>query len=514
MTIRTRIAPSPTGYAHLGLIARALINYALAKKNTGQFIWRNDDTDRTRFVEDALEFNMRWVKHFGLEWDEGPDIGGPYAPYTQTERIDIYNAAIEKLIERGYAYRCFCTKDRLEELRAFQTDSNQQTRYDGRCRKLSNEEIQENLKNNLPFTIRIKVPQNRIIEFTDAITHNLITWNSNDVDDYIIVKSDGIPTYHLATVVDDIQMKITHALRGSEWISTTPVHVLLYEGLEVSKEEMPKIGHFTVILNPKTNRKFSKRDADFRINGLLQRGFLKEAILNYLMLLGWAPKDNREIFSLEEFIETFDLNGMQKSNPTWDQTKMEWFNGVYLRKMPLHEYVQAFKTWLSEYYLLMTAEEFAENFPDLNEAFFAKSLQLAKTILNENEASLSEKLRLVQERALSFSEVMNQIEFFYSEPENINWDINQTKNYRDKIPEIIGSIKNLFLDMSENKADWVQEEWVANMKKLSEIHGIKGGDSFMILRIAIVGSPFSPPLFESIAILGRDEVLKRLDSAK
>jgi len=516
MIIRTRVAPSPTGYIHLGFISRVLISYALSKKNNGQFIWRNEDTDRIRFIPDALEFNMKWVREFGLDWDEGPDKGGPYAPYSQSERLPLYKEAYEKLIVNGYAYKCFCTKERLDKLRVFQIASKQQTKYDGLCRNLTQEEIEENLKNNKPFTVRVKVPKNRKIEFTDAITHNHIIWSSDDVDDYIIVKSDGIPTYHLAMVVDDISMKITHVFRGSEWISTTPVHVLIYEGLGIDVEKVPLIGHFTVILDPQNpGKKMSKRNNSFKANGLLQKGYLKEAILNYLMLLGWAPKDNRELFTLNEYVDTFDLNGMQKANPTWDYKKMDWFNGIYIRKLSISDLVQEFLQWISKYLLTTNQKELEEYF--INEQFNTKDLKdnlnLAIKLLEINKLELKKQITLVQERAINFWDILTQIKFFYFEPVNIDFDIKQLKNIKEKLFEIKSDLFKLINSMQEDSSQWRHDDWEKGIRDIGNSYNLKHGDIFMTLRVFVVGAPFSPPLFESLQIIGKDEVIKRLKTS-
>ncbi|MFS8130584.1 MAG: glutamate--tRNA ligase [Candidatus Dojkabacteria bacterium] len=511
MSVRTRYAPSPTGYAHLGFVARVLINYAMARKNGGQFIWRNEDTDQERFVEGSLEYNMKWVREFGFDWDEGPDKGGPYAPYTQTQRLPLYKEAYEKLIANDYAYRCFCTKERLVELREMQKMAKQQTKYDGLCRHLSKEEIDKNFAEGKPFTVRVKVPKDRKIAFDDIITHNHVVWESNDVDDYIIVKSNGIPTYHLAAMYDDVAMKITHVFRGSEWLATTPVHVLILEGLGVAKEDQPQIGHFTVILDPNTpGKKFSKRNSNFKIDGLIIKGYLKEAILNYLMLLGWAPKDNRELFTLTEFIEAFSLEGMQKSNPTWDQKKMDWFNGHYSRQFSIDEYTEQFKTWINKYLLAASTEDITTVLvtEEMNQEKVSSLIELAKKTLGDSE--LSKKLALVQERAINFWEVLQQIEFFYSKPGNIDWNLKQLAKVQDKLPEIRTRVHALLASFNTDSTKWTQEEWEPGMRKIADDLELKAGDVFMLLRVAVVGGPFSPPLLESLQILGKEEILIRI----
>ncbi len=513
MKVRTRYAPSPTGYAHIGFVSRVLINYALAKKYDGQFVWRNEDTDTKRFVPDSLEFNMRWMREFGLDWDEGPDKGGPYAPYNQSERLESYRDGAKKLIEKDYAYKCFCTKERLDALRTEQAEKKERPHYDQLCRNLSEEEVDQKVKEGLPYVVRLKVPTGRKIEFDDAITHNHITWKSDDVDDYILLKSDGYPTYHLAVVIDDMAMDITHAFRGTEWIATTPVHILVYEGFGVSFDKIPKIGHFTVLLDPATpGKKFSKRNAAFKANKLIIQGYLKPAVLNYLMLLGWAPKDNRELFTLEEFVEAFDLAGMQKANPTWDQKKIDWFNGVYARELSPEKYTEEFLNWISTYLMKEKREDIENSL--MSETVDMENLNhyldFAKSLLKEDKDKLKNILALVQERAVNFWLALQQIEFFYKTPEKIDWNIKPLNNVQDKLKEIKEELYNFHSSLPDDSSKWTHEEWEKGIRDMGDKYEKKHGDIFMILRVAVVGSPYSPPLFEGLQILGKEKIIERL----
>lgn len=523
MKVRTRIAPSPTGYGHIGLLSRILANYAYAKKHGGEFIWRNEDTDQTRFVPGSMEFTMKWVRQYGLDWDEGPDKGGQYAPYNQTERLEYYNQCVQTLLENGHAYRCFCTKERLEKMREEQRITKQRPHYDGTCRNLTEEQIQEKLSNREPYTIRIKMPRDhRKITFEDMITENTIAWDSNDIDDYIIVKSNGIPTYHLAAIADDIAMQISHVARGAEWIATTPVHLMIYEGLGVTKENMPKIGHFTVINDPNTpGKKFSKRNSAFKINGLLIGGYLKEAVLNYLMLLGWAPKDNQEIFSLQEYIQAFDFKDMGKANPTWDNKKLDWFNGVYIRKLSIEELKLRFFYWLETYLHTASAEDLSSVYTQdgIELEDFDRLLTFSKSILsqkqdNEFDQKLDQIVHLIQERVVNFWDVLEQIEFVFSRPQNINFDIKQLQGVLDKKEVVLLEISKLIESFDEDSSRWAQEEWEAGMRAIGDKFEVKHGDVFMLCRVAVVGSPFSPPLLESLQVLGKSEVLERLEGGR
>src|SRR5258706_8433420 len=350
--IRTRFAPSPTGTPesiHLGFIIRALWNYAYAKKNKGKFILRIEDTDQKRSRKDTEEEVYKSLEKFGIKWDEGPDVGGPYAPYRQSERLLKYQEAAKKLVEKGYAYydfdapvrekeeikEAYGSKEKLAELKV---------RPEARKNKL--EESLVRIKKGEKYVVRVKIPEDKIFEYKDWILKKKIKFIGHAVPDMILLKSDGFPTYHLAVVVDDIDMKITHVFRGQEWITSTPIHLYLYEGLG---HKVPEIGHFSVILDPRTGKKFSKRDMTsmFGVNTWLNQGYLPEAILNYLMLLGWAPKDNKEMFTLHEFVQAFDQDGVQKANPVFDVQKLEWFNGEYIRKLSDLELVKR----INEFYM-------------------------------------------------------------------------------------------------------------------------------------------------------------------
>lgn len=323
--IRTRIAPSPTGYPHIGTIYQALFNYGFAKKYEGQFLIRIEDTDRSRFVEDAEEKIFSSIDWFGLVEDESPRKPGPFSPYRQSERLDIYKKYIDELLEKKKAYFCFCTKERLDEMRKKQQEEGKQPMYDKHCALFGQEEVLENLKNNMPHVVRMVIPSEGKIKFRDEIRGD-IEFDSSTIDDQVILKSDGFPTYHLAVVVDDHLMEITHVLRGEEWLSSTPKHWLLYEYFGWQK---PLFFHTPVLRNPDKS-KLSKRQGHTNVEWYKDEGFLPEAILNYLALMGWSHPEEKEKFDLKEFIQHVELKDLKPVGPIFDIVKLTWLNGAYI----------------------------------------------------------------------------------------------------------------------------------------------------------------------------------------
>lgn len=464
-TIRTRFAPSPTGTPesiHLGFIIRALWNYAYAKKNNGQFVLRIEDTDQKRSRKDTEEEIYKVLKLFGIQWDEGPDVGGPYAPYRQSERLEKYKAAANKLVEKGYAYYDFDAVQReKEEIKASYQDADKlkELKVRPKARNTSLSESRKRIENGEPYVIRVKIPEDRSFEYTDWILKKKIKFFGKEVSDMILLKSDGFPTYHLAVVVDDIDMQISHVFRGQEWISSTPIHLYLYEGLE---KDVPEIGHFSVIIDPRTGKKFSKRDmtAFFGVNTWIENGYLPEAIINYLMLLGWAPKDNKELFTLDEFVNTFDQDGAQRSNPTFNAEKLDWFNGEYIRKLSDDELNSKFKIINSKF----------------NELESNKQIEITK---------------LLKERIKKITDLNTLAKFFWERP-----DVDITlfgENYKDHLNKAIAGIE-------DNR----------DLMEVVKENNFKTGDFFMSLRISLTGMKFTPPINESIAILGKEETIDRL----
>ena len=493
MKIRTRFAPSPTGTPesiHLGFIIRALWSYAFAKKNNGEFILRIEDTDQKRsnlHTEQAIYENL---KTFNITWDEGPDIGGPHAPYKQSLRLPKYQAAAHKLVSLGYAYYDFdAIKKEKDEIKAQYLDESKLELIKKRptARDLDPNIAKQRVDNGDPFVVRAKIPENKLFKYNDWILKKEVKILGKEIPDLILLKSDGFPTYHLAVVVDDIDMEISHVFRGQEWISTTPLHLFLYEAFSVIP---PNIGHFTVIIDPRTNKKFSKRDASglFGVNYWLRSGYMEEAILNYLMLLGWAPKDNKELFTMSEFIDAFDQNGVQKTNPVFNQKKIDWFAGTYIRALSLEELYSRFLNWSKKYSSNHIIEEYV-----LNESFQNK---------------IKEGLKYIQERCINFSTLEKDLlKLFRIEGYQ---NLNKIKGLADKDKkDIIDSLK--YLEQILNVED--KNIWEKSIRDTAHKFEFKDADMFMCLRYALWGDQFSPPLFEICQILGITECKKRIQFA-
>lgn len=462
--VRTRIAPSPTGEdLHIGNLYTALINYVWAKKNKGQFIVRIEDTDRQRLVTGAEERIFNTLKEYGLEPDEDLIKGGPYGPYRQSQRLEIYQKYAHQLVEKGFAYYCTCPKERLDELRKKQIAQKQAPRYDGKCRDMGYS-IWDIRKKNIPYVIRLKVPRDKKI-IVDDLLRGKIEFDSNTIDDQVLLKSDGYPTYHLAVVVDDYLMKISHVIRAEEWLSSTPKHILLYEAFGFEK---PVFCHLPILRNPNRS-KLSKRKNPVWASWYLKQGYLPWAVLNYLALMGWSHPSQKEIFSLQEFIEVFDLKDLQVVGPAFDPVKLEWMNGEYIRKSQISN----LKSQILNYY----------------EKYHNKKL----------DGSLVEKtIPLVKERIKKLSDYWFYCQFFFEKPQSYEIDLSGKKSLLGKILKVLEEVK-----------DWKAQIIGEKMQELAKKEGIKTGEFFMILRIAVTSKKISPPLNESMEILGREECLDR-----
>jgi len=351
--IRTRIAPSPTGIAHVGTAWMSMFDLALAHQSGGQFLVRIEDTDRTRFVEGAEEKIYEAFEWLGITYDEGGQKGGHYGPYKQSERLDIYRQYIDQLVTAGHAYPCFCTAERLTEMREHQRQAGQLSKYDRRCRNLSFEEVKQKVTAGEPHVIRLKAPDEGVVGWTDAI-RGWVEFGAAAIDDQVLLKSDQFPTYHFAVVVDDHLMKITHVLRGEEWISSTPKHLLLYQGFGW---EPPVFAHMPLIRNADKS-KLSKRKNDVSILSYKEKGYLPEALLNFIALLGWSHPQNEEIFSFTEFLEVMSLERIQKTGPVFDTKKLDWMNGIYIRQLSADELKKRVQPYLPSDFPDHRLEEF------------------------------------------------------------------------------------------------------------------------------------------------------------
>lgn len=462
--VRTRIAPSPTGEdIHIGNLYTALINWTVARKHKGTFIVRIEDTDRTRYVEGAEQKILNSLELYGLKNDEGTNVGGDYGPYRQSERLELYKKHALELVEKGHAYFCFCTKERLDDLRKTMITEKKIPKYDKHCLKLTKAEIDANLENEVPHVIRLNVPKNKDITFNDVIRGD-ITINSDQIDDQVLLKSDGYPTYHLAVVVDDVAMKISHIIRAEEWISSTPKHILLYEAFGWEK---PLFAHVPILRNPDKS-KLSKRKNPVWASWYLEQGYLPEAVLNYLALMGWSHPEQKEIFSIDEFIEKFDLKDISPAGPAFDKVKLEWMNGMYIRNMNHKELYEKIMNFIG---------------PDYDAAIVKKTIPL------------------IQERIKTLGDYLPMCEFLFTRPEQYEVGM---KEYAAVLPKVAEKLEHI-------------EKWEATaigetMISLAGELGIKNSPFFQMLRVAITGKKISPPLNESMELLGKKECIERIHS--
>jgi glutamyl-tRNA synthetase len=474
--VRTRMAPSPTGELHVGSFSIILKNYAFARKNGGQFILRIEDTDKVREVEGATKRLLKTIKAYGLDWDEGPNKGGEYGPYTQSQRLDLYKTKAQELVKADKAYHCFCTREKLELSREKARAEKRPPKYDRHCRNLSAGEIKAHLAAGMPHVIRLKVPDDQKIIFNDWIRGE-IEVDSNIIDDQVLLKSDGFPTYHLAVVVDDHAMKISHIMRGEEWLSSTPKHILLYQAFGW-KEEMPVFAHIPIYLNPNGKGKMSKRKGDVSAQSFLDKGYLPEALLNFFMILGWTPQDQRDIISLEEYIEEFNPKDISKKSVAFDMAKLGWINGMYIRKM-----------WAED------RASFEEKISKFLPADFPKNKS-------------SQILELIYERLEKLSDVEELSDFFYRD-----LDLDSSLLLKKANPEIVsGQLEKLGAALE--KIDWTLENLEQTIRDLQSENDYKKSQYFMMIRVAVTGKKATPPLFETIEILGRETTLARIAKAK
>jgi glutamyl-tRNA synthetase len=486
--IRTRFAPSPTGFLHIGGIRTALFGFLFARHNNGDFILRIEDTDRTRLVEGAFEDIIASLKWIGIGWDEGPDIGGAYAPYRQSERKDIYKNMAFDLIKTGDAYKCFCTPDRLRILRENASSENQKKGenaqgYDRHCRYLDGKDIKTLEEKGVPYVIRLKIPEEDQTVFQDLIRGEIITKNTV-LEDIILLKSDGFPTYHLANVVDDHLMAITHVIRGEEWISSTPVHVILYNAF---RWKQPAFAHAPVILS-QDGGKLSKRHGATMVREFMQKGYLKEALLNFLALLGWSLDDKTEFFSMGDLIKNFELHKINKAPASFSYEKLDWFNGMYIRKLE------------------------TEKLYDLILPFFIEG-----SLLKEDEIGIKKKyilkiLPLIQERLKYLSDAVELTWFFFDEHFKIQEK--QALIPKKLTKEDALKILDMSIEYLKDLKSFQIPEIEKSLREMVTTLEMKIGQVFMTIRIAITGTRVSPGLFETIFVLGRDRVISRLSGAR
>jgi len=483
-SVRVRFAPSPTGSTHLGSGRTALYNYLLARQTSGQFILRIEDTDQKRYVpgaEKELIDSLHWL---GLDWDEGPEVGGPHAPYRQSERKDIYQEYALKLIESGHAYYCFCTPERLEMVRKEQLSRKENPRYDGLCRRLDPNEAQARVSKGERHVVRFKVPTTGSVTVHDLLRGD-ITVESSALDDNVIIKSDGLALYHLAAMVDDHLMGISHVIRGSEWLSTFPLHALIIRAFGWQE---PLWIHLSVFLKPSGKGKMSKREASHLIsdghsifiNDLKALGYIPEGVINWIALMGWSYDDRTEYFTLKDLIDKFNLAHLNPSPAAINFTKLDYFNGLHIRNL--------------------SREDLADRL----------ALHIIKAGYQLDEVKLFHAIPIIRERLVTLDDVIPVAGFFFQDvvtpnPNELIGDEltpAESANVARKTYQILALLPEINKELAEPP-----------MRNLVDELGLKAGQVFGIIRVAVTGQKVSPPLFESMEIIGKDKVLERIQFA-
>ena len=488
---RVRFAPSPTGYLHLGSLRTALFDWLFARHTGGQFILRIEDTDQKRYNPESLQDMMSGLRWLGLYWDEGPDIGGPYGPYVQTERKEIYQEQVERLLESGQAYRCYCTQEELEEMREAQRQRGEQQGYDRRCRNLTAEERAQREAEGRNYVVRLATPLEGVTVVHDLVRGDIEIENSS-LRDPIIMKADGLPTYHFAVVVDDHLMHITHIIRGDEWISSAPLHKLLYAAFGW---EMPQLVHMSLILDPSGKGKMSKRKkvVDGKeylalVREFIAAGYLPDAMFNFLTNIGWNYDPEQEVFTREQAIERFDVADLTPAPAVLPYAKLEWLNGVYIREMDPAD--------LQKHLAPFLAKQLG-----LDEDELLKSERLAKLI------------PLIQERIKVLTDAAEKVDWAFVNADQITYpdpslllgkklDAAQSLAVLREGREILAGVP-----------DFTPAELEPAFRQAADESQIKVGSYLGPFRVAITGKTVAPPLFESMEVLGRDETLTRVDNA-
>lgn len=500
--VRVRFAPSPTGGLHVGGVRTVLYNYLFARKNGGDFVLRIEDTDQARYVPGAEQYIFDCLAWCGLTPDEGPHIGGQYGPYRQSERKEIYHKYAQQLVDQGYAYYAFDTPEELEEMRMkYKSEQNPSPQYNHILRnKMSNsivlnkDQVREKLDAGVPYVIRIKLPENEIVGFNDMIRGE-VNFNTNQVDDKVLLKADGMPTYHLAVVVDDYMMKITHAFRGEEWLPSAPVHVLLWKYLGW-ESDMPQWAHLPLILKPDGNGKLSKRDGErlgFPVfamdwkdpktgdhsSGYKEIGFLPEAFINMLAMLGWNDGTGQEIFSIDELVHQFSMDRVHKGGAKFDFEKAKWFNHEWIKKS-------------SASVLLAPVKKILDN----------------AGIQDSDDAYLGEVIQLVKDRCTLLTDFLPNTSYFFNDP--VSPDVSSIKpKWTEEKSLFFNNLSAIYL----NAVIWNAAALEESFKELATNKNIKPGEVLLPLRIMLVGGKFGPGVFDIAALIGKEKTIRRINHA-
>ena len=478
--VRVRFAPSPTGDLHVGNIRTALFDWAYARHTNGKLIFRIEDTDRERVTDEYIQAAIDTLKWLGLNWDEGPEVGGQYGPYLQSQRLDIYAEWAQKFLDQGDAYHCYCSGDELEERRQLQMKNNQAPGYDGKCRDLSNTQIDEYKAQGRKPVVRMRMPQGETV-FTDAIRGE-VKFEHLYVPDFVLVRGDGSPLYTLAVAVDDVLMKITHVLRGEDLLSSTPRQIRVYQAMGVSESDYPIFAHLPFVMG-QDNAKLSKRNGEVSIAWYREKGFLPEAICNYLALLGWSPGDDKENITMQELVDLFTVERVNSSPARFDMKKLEAINGDKIRAL--------------------TPDKFLE--------WALPFLINAKVITGTNDEIelVKRALPIIQERIVTLSEIPAMLNFLFVK--NFSVASEESSKLSDAAAQEVLKVALTKLEPLENWNHAAIEEMLR--KALIEEMGLKPRVAFSALRIAVTGSHISPPLFESLELLGKAGSISRIKQA-
>ncbi|MDY0234844.1 MAG: glutamate--tRNA ligase [Gudongella sp.] len=481
--VRVRFAPSPTGYLHIGGLRTALYNYLFSKKNNGKFILRIEDTDQTRFVEGAIENLIDSLHWAGIDYDEGVFIEdgkvvekGEFGPYIQSKRLHLYKKYVDELIENDYAYYCFCSKERLESVREEQKMKGMVPKYDGFCRNVSLEDAKKRIEAGEEYVVRLKLPIDRDIHFNDLVRGD-ITINTNDIDDQVLLKSDGFPTYHLAVVVDDYLMGITHIVRGEEWLPSTPKHVYMYEAFGWEK---PIYVHLPTVLNHE-RKKLSKRQGDVSVDDFKTKGYLPEGLVNYLALVGWSPDDNEELLTMDQMIEKFSFDRVSKTGGIFDKDKLDWVNGHYIR------------------------DSLLSRIKDLSIPYLVEAGFITNDFAKENPEWMDILIDTIKESLATVSEITDKTSFIFDEKLEIEEDA-MTEFLNDESTDIL---MNAIIEEANEFESLNYDDAKGFMKKIQKRTGIKGKNLFMPVRVALTGTAHGPELVNVIYLLGKEKMISR-----
>ncbi|WP_213421610.1 glutamate--tRNA ligase [Bhargavaea massiliensis] len=478
--VRVRYAPSPTGHLHIGNARTALFNYLYARHNGGKFIIRIEDTDAKRNIEGGEESQLRYLKWLGIDWDESIDVGGEYGPYRQSERNDLYKELYDGLLEKGLAYKCYCTEEELEAEREAQQARGEMPRYSGKCRHLTDDDRAKLEAEGRKPSIRFAVPEGRTYKFNDMVKDD-VSFESADIGDWVIVKKDGVPTYNFAVAADDHYMKISHVLRGDDHISNTPKQLMIYEAFGW---EPPTFGHMTLIVN-ESRKKLSKRDESIIqfIEQYEELGYLPEALFNFIALLGWSPKGEEEIFSKDEFIEMFEADRLSKSPALFDKQKLTWMNNQYVKQLPAEEVVK----------LALPHLQKAGRLPEE---------------LSAEEREWAERLIVLYQEQMSFgAEIVELSAQFFND--GIEYDEEAKAVLSgEQVPEVMTSFKAKLEELESFDPASIK----AAIKAVQKETGHKGKNLFMPIRVVTTGQTHGPELQEAISLLGRDKVIRRVSA--